>query len=217
MFPTSIARPWAWFYFAIKLLSSVGVCLNIIQSVVTSKCIMGFQAADCHRCRVQAALSYVYSWKAEGLFHLWTIYNNLFMVGEKWKTTTTTTTTKTAQQWYWIQKWLEIVTGEDLPTKLPQEWEHRLAKFRIQKLPWSEVCEKAAATKYYNYTANKTDDERGQSDCQHFNKIWSIEFATKLIRRGNWKDTVKIIFFDANDKLNLTLLWPLLIYVVQTQ
>ena len=69
-----------------------------------------------------------------------------------------------------FNKWLEILAGKDLQTKLRKSEnvdfkfskrngtaiETLLETEAIQR-PW--IC-KDAATKYYNYTANKADEER---------------------------------------------------------
>ena len=90
---------------------------------------------------------------------------------------------------------------ENFTNKTPQEREHRLqiepeqrhsegkrCQLETEAIQRPRIC-KEAATKYYSYTANEAD-----TDCQHFSKMRSIEFATKL-KRG--KFAVKIIFLDA--------------------
>ena len=72
-----------------------------------------------------------------------------------------------------FNKWLEILAGDDLPKKLCKS-ENVDLKFRRrgeqrhsegnavnkrQRLQRPQICTEAA-TKYYNYTANETDEER---------------------------------------------------------
>ena len=67
-----------------------------------------------------------------------------------------------------------------------------LCQLETEVIQRPRIC-KEAATKYYNHTANETDEESGNTDCRRFSKIRSIEFATKP-KRG--KFTVKMIFFE---------------------
>ena len=95
-----------------------------------------------------------------------------------------------------FNKWLEILGGEDLPTKLRKS-ENVDLKFSVrrhsednavnkrQRLQRAQICSEAA-TKFSNYTANETDEEKEHRLLTGLNKMRSIEFATKVpMRRGN--------------------------------
>ena len=96
------------FLLAINLSSLVGVCLDVIQS--TSKCIIGVQATDFHR------------WQSSG-FYSWrwifssVNYNN---VCGWWITTQYLRQIKENSKLNNVgfNKWLEILAGKDLQTKL---------------------------------------------------------------------------------------------------
>ena len=101
-----------------------------------------------------------------------------------------------------FNKWLEIFAGKDLQTKL-RKTENVDFKFRAsngtskQTLSIKGRGYKEAATKYYNYTANKADEEREHRlPTFQQNAVNRIRNETdEESSRGNF--TAKIIFFDA--------------------
>ena len=100
-----------------------------------------------------------------------------------------------------FNKWLEILAGKDLQTKLRKS-ENVDFKFSVRRQTlWTRDRRLYSDHEYVKRQQQNTTitlqtkpTKWGNTGCRRFSKMRSIEFATKP-KRG--KFTVKIIFFDA--------------------
>ena len=119
-----------------------------------------------------------------GFFHLWII--------TMWITTQFLRQTKENSKLNngGFNKWLEILAGKDLQTILrksenvdfKRHSEGKHCQLETEAIQRPRIC-KEAATKYYSYAANETDEDG--------------EHRLPMVKPKRGKFTVKIIFFDA--------------------
>ena len=166
---------------------------------------MGFQTTDCHQ------------WQSSG----WRVfssvnYNNVY---GRWITTQYLRQIKENSKLNngGFNKWLEILAGKDLQTKLRKSEKvdfkfsasNGTAKatchcqLETEAIQRPRIC-KDAATKYYKiFTLQTKPTKWGNTDRRRFSKTWSIEF-TKKPKRGKftWAPNENII----QNHLNIGLL-----------
>ena len=128
---------------------------------------MGFQATDCHR----RQSSGFYSWRVFSSVN----YNNVY---GRWITTQYLRQIKENSKLNngGFNKWLEILAGKDLRTKLRKSEnvdfkfsasngaavvhsEGKYCQLETETIQRPRIC-KEAATKYYSYTANEAGEDR---------------------------------------------------------